>query len=81
MRIVQINSYSNGSTGQIANSIHTALLNSNNDSLFAYGSGPEIGTAGNTALNEIADGAHLHFEVLKDGKNVDPMEYLDDAIK
>ena len=43
--------------------------------------GKEIGTAGNTALNEIADGVHLHFEVLKDGKNVDPMEYLDDAIK
>lgn len=53
MRIVQINSYSNGSTGQIAASIHSALLNSNNDSLFAYGSGPEIVDGGYRISNRL----------------------------
>ena len=43
--------------------------------------GREIGTAGNTALSEISDGVHLHFEVLKDGRNADPMDYLDDTVK
>lgn len=37
--------------------------------------GDEIGAMG-TSTGEKADGAHLHFEVLKDGKLVDPNEYL-----
>lgn len=43
--------------------------------------GTAIGTAGNTAISEIAEGVHLHFEVLKDDKSVDPAEYLDDLTK
>ena len=39
--------------------------------------GTVIGTAGNSSLNEIADGIHLHFEVLKNNQSIDPMEYLD----
>ena len=46
MRIVQINSYSNGSTGHIANAIHEALLANGHNSLFAYGNGPDIPKGG-----------------------------------
>lgn len=35
-----------------------------------------IGTVGNTATFEISDEAHLHFEILKDGVNLDPELYI-----
>ena len=38
--------------------------------------GQSIGTVGNTAAFEIADEAHLHFEILKDSIQVDPNKYL-----
>lgn len=38
--------------------------------------GQTIGTVGNTATFEIADEAHLHFEILKDDEYVDPNLYL-----
>ena len=38
--------------------------------------GQSIGTVGNTAAFEVADEAHLHFEVLKDSIQVDPNIYL-----
>ena len=38
--------------------------------------GQTIGTVGNTATFEIADESHLHFEILKNGENVDPELYL-----
>ncbi len=38
--------------------------------------GDVISGVGKTALWEIAEDAHLHFEVLKDGKNLDPKIYL-----
>ena len=38
--------------------------------------GQTIATVGNTATFEIADETHLHFEILKDGKNIDPNLYL-----
>ena len=38
--------------------------------------GQSIGTVGNTAVFEIADEAHLHFEVLKDSLPVDPNIYI-----
>lgn len=34
--------------------------------------GQSIGTVGNTATFEIADEAHLHFEITKNGESVDP---------
>lgn len=34
--------------------------------------GQSIGTVGNTAAFEIADETHLHFEITKNGENVDP---------
>lgn len=38
--------------------------------------GQSIGTVGNTAVFEIADEPHLHFEILKDSIQVDPNIYL-----
>ena len=38
--------------------------------------GQTIGTVGNTATFEISDESHLHFEILKDGVNVDPNLYI-----
>jgi len=38
--------------------------------------GQVIGAVGNTAPYECADPPHLHFELLKDGKNIDPLDYL-----
>lgn len=40
--------------------------------------GQTIGTVGNTATFEIADEAHLHFEITKDGESLDPELYLKD---
>lgn len=55
------------------------------DSELAVGStvkrGETIATVGNTAVCEIEDGAHLHFEVLKDGVNVNPEDYLNGLTK
>lgn len=38
--------------------------------------GQSIGTVGNTAVFEIADEPHLHFEILKDSIQVDPSIYI-----
>ena len=38
--------------------------------------GQTIGTVGNTAVFEIADESHLHFEMLKDNKYINPSEYI-----
>lgn len=37
--------------------------------------GDILGKAGNTALNEVNLGTHLHFETILDGKNVNPVAY------
>lgn len=38
--------------------------------------GQTIGTVGSSAVFEITDESHLHFEILKDNVNVDPSLYL-----
>ena len=38
--------------------------------------GQSLGTVGNTAAFEIADEPHLHFEVLKDGAQINPNDVL-----
>lgn len=38
--------------------------------------GDVIGTVDQSASFEIADGPHVHFEVIKDGKNVNPHDYI-----
>jgi len=39
--------------------------------------GDVIGLVGNTALGDITDLPHLHFEISKNGQNLNPAEYLD----
>lgn len=39
--------------------------------------GQQIANASNTATNESKSGRHLHLMMLKDGKEVDPNNYLD----
>lgn len=39
--------------------------------------GDVIGTIGNTSLGDVTEGEHLHYEIIKDGKNVNPVDYLD----
>lgn len=38
--------------------------------------GQTIGAVGDTCLVELAETDHLHFEVTKEGKHLDPMDYL-----
>lgn len=38
--------------------------------------GQTIGTVGNTAIFEIADESHLHFEILKNNQYLNPSEYI-----
>lgn len=42
--------------------------------------GDIIGVIGETALIEIAEVSHLHFETELDGKQVDPMNYFDKSV-
>ena len=38
--------------------------------------GQTIATVGDSAVYEIVDESHLHFEILKNNENVDPQTYL-----
>ena len=38
--------------------------------------GEKIGEVGDSAIMEIADEAHLHFEMIADDKQVDPLDYI-----
>ncbi len=38
--------------------------------------GQLIGGVGETAIIEQCDDAHLHFEIMKDGQTVDPLDYI-----
>ena len=42
----------------------------------AVKAGDVIGTVGETAMNEIAQEPHLHYELTVDGKNVDPTDHI-----
>ncbi len=39
--------------------------------------GNVIGLVGNTALGDATELSHLHFEIIKDGKNVNPLDFLE----
>lgn len=38
--------------------------------------GQTIGTVGDTAVYEVVDDSHLHFEIIKDNENVNPLDYI-----
>ena len=42
----------------------------------AVSAGDIIGGVGKTAITEVGEAAHLHFELLLDGKNVNPNDYF-----
>ena len=44
-------------------------------------SGDRIGTVGYTAIFEIADEPHLHFEMIKDECHVDPIDFISEESK
>lgn len=63
------------------NGFTTMYANLNEDTAVKAGDeveeGDVIGTVGETALGDSSDGPHLHFEMMKQGKNVNPAEYLE----
>jgi murein DD-endopeptidase MepM/ murein hydrolase activator NlpD len=38
--------------------------------------GQVIGNLGKTVSIEASDGAHLHFEVIVDGQQINPLDYI-----
>lgn len=44
-------------------------------------SGDKIGVVGDTSLSELADEAHLHFEVRVDGRAVNPLDHISEESK
>lgn len=59
----------------------TMYANLDEDTLLKKGEavrkGDKIGYVGNTALGDITEGEHLHFEIIKEGKNVNPTDFLE----
>ena len=43
--------------------------------------GAELGKADDTASSEAADGKHLHFSLIENGKKIDPANYLELEVK
>lgn len=43
--------------------------------------GEKLGTVGDSAISELADEAHLHFEVLVNGNSVNPLDYIGEESK
>ena len=76
-----------GNTVEITHSDGSKSLYSNlsADGLVSLGkdvaSGEKIGVVGDSAISEIADEAHLHFEILVNGASVDPLNYLTEESK
>ena len=43
--------------------------------------GDRIGTVGDTSVSELAEETHLHFEVIENGKSVDPLSMISEESK
>ena len=43
--------------------------------------GEKVGVVGDTSLTEIADEAHLHFEIKVGGVSVNPLDYISEDSK
>jgi len=64
--------HSNGFETRYANLLTTEFVSEGED----VKAGQTIGTVGDSAIYEIVDESHLHFELLKDSENVNPIEYI-----
>lgn len=64
--------HSNGFETRYANLLTTEFV-SEGEKVKA---GQTIGTVGDSAIYEIVDESHLHFEILKDSENVNPAQYI-----
>jgi len=64
--------HSNGFETRYANLLTTEFVSEGEEVKL----GQTIGTVGDSAVYEIVDEAHLHFEILKDSESVNPSEYI-----
>ena len=64
--------HSNGFETRYANLLTTEFVSEGEEVKV----GQTIGTVGDSAVYEIVDESHLHFEILKDSENVDPSKYI-----
>jgi len=64
--------HGNGLKSYYANLAVTPTVSTGNN----VATGAVIGAVGNTAIAEIERPSHLHFEIIKDGESVDPLQYL-----
>lgn len=80
--ISQITNDKNGITIKVKHSddLVTVYSNLSSDKMVKVGEkvniGDVISNVGNSSIIENADGPHLHFEVLKGGKNIDPLSII-----
>ena len=64
--------HSNGFETRYANLLTTEFVSEGEE----VKAGQTIGTVGDSAIYEIVDESHLHFEILKDSENVNPAQYI-----
>ena len=64
--------HSNGFQTRYANLLTTEFVSEGEE----VKAGQTIGTVGDSAIYEIVDESHLHFEILKDNENVNPVQYI-----
>ena len=64
--------HSNGFETRYANLLTTEFVSEGEEVKL----GQTIGTVGDSAVYEIVDESHLHFEILKDNESVNPSEYI-----
>ena len=64
--------HANGFETRYANLLTTEFVSEGEE----VKAGQTIGTVGDSAIYEIVDESHLHFEILKNNENVNPTEYI-----
>lgn len=64
--------HSNGFETRYANLLTTEFVSEGEE----VKAGQTIGTVGDSAIYEVVDESHLHFEILKKSENVNPSEYI-----
>jgi len=65
--------HSNGFETRYANLLTTEFVSEGEE----VKAGQTIGTVGDSAIYEIVDESHLHFEILKNSESVNPAQYID----